>query len=121
MFDRKSRRYRACSLIFLRVVQRRRVEYRVTIAEFQGDRARLPDRHRAVEARAPPGMASAGTSLLDLDPHRVLVAVDAHLDDALAVTGGLALAPQRPARAAEVPCLAGVDGPRERLGVHVRD
>ena len=60
--------------------------------------------------------------LLDLDPDRVLVAVDPHLDDALDVAGALALLPQRLARAAEVPGLAGLDRcAAQRLGVHVRD
>src|SRR4029077_18551215 len=59
--------------------------------------------------------------LLDLDPDRVLVAIDAHLDDALGVARGLALPPQHAARAAEIPSLPGGDGLRQRLGVHVRD
>ena len=32
-------------------------------------------------------MAGAGALLLDPDPHRVLIAVDAHLDDALHMAG----------------------------------
>ena len=59
------------------------------------DGARPAERHGAVEARAPPGVAGARPGLLDLDPHGVLIAVDAHLDHALGVAGGLALAPQR--------------------------
>ena len=65
------------------------------VAEFERHRAGLAERHRAVEARAPAGVAGAGPCLLDLDPDRVLVAVDAHLDDALDVAGALALAPER--------------------------
>src|ERR1700754_798946 len=75
---------------------------------------------RAVEARAPPGVAGRAR-LLDLDPDRVLVAVHSHLDHALGVAGGLALAPQRIARAAEIPGVAALDGLAQRLGVHVRD
>ena len=66
-------------------------------------------------------MWQAPADLLDLDPDRVLVAIDAHLDDALGVAGRLALLPQRAARAAEVPGLAGGDGFRQRLRIHVRD
>jgi hypothetical protein len=36
-------------------------------------------------------VAGAGALLLDPDPHRVLVAIDARLDDALRMTGGFAL------------------------------
>ena len=82
---------------------------------------RLAERNATIEAGAPPGVARAGAALLDLHPHGILIAVDAHLDDALRVAGGLALAPERAARAAVVPGLAALDGARERLGVHVRD
>jgi hypothetical protein len=51
-------------------------------AEFERDGAALADRHRAVEAGGAAGMAGSA-HLLDLDPDRVLVAIDAHLDDAL--------------------------------------
>ena len=91
------------------------------VAEFERHRAALAERHHAVEARAPAGVAGAGAVLLDPDPHRVLVAVDPHLDDALHVAGGLALPPQLAARAAEKPGLAGLDGLRKRLGVHMGD
>src|SRR5262245_44621455 len=66
-------------------------------------------------------MAGPRPFLLDLDPDRVLIAVDAHLHHALHVAGTLALAPERPARAAEVPGLPGRDGALERLRVHVRN
>src|SRR5207249_517604 len=46
---------------------------------------------------------------------------DAHLDDALGMTGFLALAPELPARAAEVPGVAGCNRARKRLGIHMRD
>ena len=49
------------------------------------------------------------TDLLDLDPHRVLIAIHPDLDHALGLARALALAPQRIARAAEVPALAGRD------------
>src|SRR4051812_45202409 len=70
--------------------------------------------NRAVEARATAGVAGC-PRLLDLDPHRVLVAVHPHLDHALGVAGGLALAPQRIARAAEIPGVAAFDCPAQRL------
>ena len=66
----------------------------------------LAERHRAVEARTPSGVAGARPLLLDLEPYRVLIAIDPHLDDALDVAGGLALLPERLARAAVVPGLA---------------
>ena len=66
-------------------------------------------------------MAGARALLLDLDPDRVLIAIDPHLDDALGVAGAFALLPQRLARARKIPRLAGLDRAPERLGVHVRD
>jgi len=63
------------------------------------------------KARAPSGVTRC-THLLDPDPDRVLVAVHPHLDHALGVAGGLALAPQRVARAAEIPGVAAFDGLR---------
>src|SRR6185369_10372765 len=89
-----------------------RIERPLRLDERERERAvgRLAERYRAIEARAPPGVAGAGARLLDLDPHRVLVAVDAHLKNALHVARALALAPQRAARAAVVPGFAGLDG-----------
>src|SRR5215470_14461505 len=101
-------------------IHRLRIEGLVAV-ERQRHRTVLAERHHAIEARAPAGMAGAGALLLDLDPDRVLVAVNAHLEDALGVAGLLALAPQLLARAAEVPGVTGCDGARKRLGVHVRD
>ena len=50
---------------------------------------------RAIEARAAAGMAAAAVAAdADLEPDGVLVAVDAHLDDALDLAAGGALAPQ---------------------------
>ena len=64
-------------------------------------------------------MAGAGALLLDPDPHRVLIAVDAHLDDALHMAGRFTLAPEGATGAAEIPSLAGRDGPLQGLRVHV--
>src|SRR5262249_22274606 len=75
----------------------------------------------AVEAGAPPGMAGARAGLLHLDPDRVLVAIDPHLDHALDVARTLALAPEALAGAAEIPRLPARDGAPQRLGVPVRD
>src|SRR5260370_7162088 len=61
--------------------------------EPEGGVRAVAERHRAIEARAPPGMASAGSGLLHLDPDRILVAVEAHLHDPLHVPGGSALPP----------------------------
>jgi len=66
-------------------------------------------------------MTGAGALLLDPDPHRVLVAVDSHLDNALGMTGGFAFAPEASARAAEIPGFAGGDSLLQRLRVHVGD
>ena len=59
--------------------------------------------------------------LLDADPDRILIAIQAHLDHALGLTLGLAFSPQRMARPAEVPGLAARDGLAQRLVVHVGD
>src|SRR3712207_1426498 len=78
--------------------------------------------HDAVETRAAAGVAAAAVAAdAHLEPDGVLVAVDAHLDHALDLAAGGALAPQLPARARPVPGLAGVDGPGEGLLVHMRD
>src|SRR3569623_1608 len=76
--------------------------------------------HRAVEAGVPSGVAGAA-GLLDANPHRVLIAIHPHLDNALDMTRRLTFAPQLLARAAEVPGVAGLDGPAQRLIVHVGD
>src|SRR5262249_45225847 len=78
----------------------------------------LAERHHAIEARAPAGVAGTGTVLLDLDPDRILIAIDAHLDNALSVAGLLALAPELLARAAVVPGVAGCNRLGERLRIH---
>src|SRR5260370_23734278 len=100
-----------------------RIECFLGVAELEpeGGVRTLAERHRAIEARAPPGMASAGSGLLHLDPNRILVAVEAHLHDPLHVTGGFALAPQALPRAAEVPSLAGRYRVGDGLRIHVRD
>src|SRR5262245_53567928 len=102
-------------------VDLRRVESLLSVAEFQGHGTRPAERHRAVEAGAPPGVASARSFLHHLDPHRVLVAVDPHLDHALDVAGAFALAPQLFARAAIVPGLPALDRAPQCVGIHVRD
>src|SRR5262249_44953893 len=93
-------------------VSRFGIEY-PRVAEFELGSAQLVARrakgHRAVETGAAPGMTGAG-DLFDLDPHGILVAIDAHLDHALRMAGGLALFPQRLARSAEIPRLAGCNG-----------
>jgi len=57
----------------------------------------------------------------DPDPYRVLVAVDAHLDDALPVARRFAFAPEAPSGTAEVPRFARRDGLLQCLRVHVGD
>src|SRR6516164_4400177 len=68
------------------------------VAKFELGPAQLAlgraERHGAIKTRPSSGMAGAG-DLFDLDPNRVLVAIDAHVDDALRVAGGLAFFPQR--------------------------
>src|SRR3569623_300160 len=76
--------------------------------------------HRAVEAGVPSGVAGAA-GLLDANPHRVLIAIHPHLDNALDMTRRLTFAPQLLARAAEVPGVAGLDGPAQRLVERRRD
>src|SRR6516162_3540503 len=72
--------------------------------------------HGAIKTRPSSGMAGAG-DLFDLDPNRVLVAIDTHVDDVLRVAGGLTFFPQRIARAAKIPSFAGGNGFRQRLRV----
>src|SRR5262249_58047984 len=98
-----------------------RIERPLAVAKLERHRPGLAQRHRAVEARAPAGVAGAGTLLLDPDPHRVLVAIDAHLDDALRVAGGFAFAPKGSTGAAEIPRLPGRDRLLQRLRVHFGD
>src|SRR4029077_5471127 len=71
-----------------------RIERPLTVAKFERHRATLAQRHRAVEAGTPTGMAGPRTLLLDPDPNRILITVDAHLDDALNVARRFALAPE---------------------------
>src|SRR5258708_16714178 len=100
------------ALLLLLRVHLRRIEHLLGVAEIEDQAAEigLLERHRAVEAARPSGMAGAGADLLDAQPYGVLVAIDPHLDDALAVAGDLALLPQLLARAAVEPGLAGRDG-----------
>ena len=59
--------------------------------------------------------------LLDLEPHRVLIAVDAHLGHALHVAGLLALLPQLLRERLKYQASPLSIVLRERLGIHVRD
>src|SRR5262245_51912332 len=102
------------------VVDRLRIEGFVGIAKFKRD-GTGPQRHRTVKAGATAGVAGARPALLDLDPDRVLIAVDPHLGDALRVAGTLTLLPEPSARARIVPGLAGLDGTVQSLGVHMGD
>ena len=74
----------------------------------------------SVEARATAGVAGR-TGLLDPDPDGILIAIHPHLDHALPMTGGFAFAPQRIARAAEVPGFSARNGLAQGLLIHVRD
>src|ERR671916_2904382 len=82
--------------------------------------SRTGDLQRAVEARALAGVA--GRSLL-VDEHqqRVAVAVQAHVADPLAVSGGLPLHPVLAPAARPVSGPAGGEGAAQRLVVHPRD
>src|SRR5690348_1129276 len=94
--------------VFLLTVDLGRIEHLLGVAKLEDQAAEvgLLERHRAIEAGGPAGVAGAGADLLDAQPDRVLVAVDAQLDDALAVAGGLALLPELLARAAVEPRFA---------------
>src|SRR6516162_51734 len=102
-------------------VDRARIEGLLGVAKLEPQPTARADRRRAIEARAPPGVARAAPALLDLDPDRVLIAIEAQLHDPLHVAGAFALAPEALTRAAEVPGLAGCDRVGERLRIHVRD
>ena len=76
----------------------------------------------AIEARATAGVAGAAVAAdLDEGEKGVLIAVDPQLDEPLGLAGGVALPPQRAARAGPVVDDAGLERRLERLGVHVRD
>lgn len=64
-------------------------------------------------------MAGAGAHLLDLQPNRILVAVDTHFVNLLDLAGGIALAPERPPAAAVVMRLARLEAAGERLRIHI--
>ena len=64
---------------------------------------------------------TGGAGLLDPDPDRILIAIQAHLDHALGLTRRLTFSPQRVARPAEVPGVAARDRLAQRLVIHVRD
>src|SRR5215207_5231079 len=83
---------------------------------------RSAKRNDPVEARAPASVAaSAVAAHAHLQPDRVLVAVDPHFNDSLDLSACVAFMPQLAARAGPVPGFAGFDGPRQGVGVHVRD
>src|SRR6516162_8871979 len=83
--------------------------------------APFAERHSPIEARAAAGVAGTRPYLLHPYPDSVLIAVDAHLAHALHVSGGLALAPERAARATEIPGFPGRNSSLQGLRVHVRD
>src|ERR1700712_3841026 len=66
-----------------------------------------------------PACVAGRAGLLDPDPDGVLIAVHPHLRYPLDVAGGFALAPQRLAGPAEVPCFSGRDGLAQGLVIHV--
>src|SRR3954470_7838011 len=70
-----------------------------------------------VEAGPPPGMAGDAV-LMHAQQHGVAVAIDQKLPQVLGLAGGLALAPQPVAAAAEVADPAGGQGFAHRLGIH---
>src|SRR5688500_6099034 len=90
-------------------VDRLRIEYALSGNERQPRAARLARHYRAIEARPPAGVARRPARLIDPQPDRVLIAIDPDLAHALHVTRRLTFAPQRFARAAEIPGLAARD------------
>src|SRR5579863_9205749 len=89
-------------------IDRLRIEFPGRIDE-QQPRTAVRPLDLAVETGMPPGVTGR-SRLLDANPDRVLIAVGAHFDHTLDMAGGFALAPQRLARAAKVPGLAGRNG-----------
>src|SRR3990172_9574910 len=78
------------------------------------------ERDHPIEAGSAPGVAGGlDARRLDLQPDRILVAVGAHLDDALRVPALLALAPEAAARPRPIMRLARLDGAGKRLFIHV--
>src|SRR3989304_6716883 len=78
------------------------------------------ERDHPIEAGSAPGWAGGlDARRLDLQPDRVLVAVGAHLDDALRVPALLALAPEAAARPRPIMCFPRFDGSGKRLVIHV--
>src|SRR5690349_5856208 len=73
------------------------------------------------EAAAPAGVAGHAAHRLHLQHDGVAVAVEADLAHALHVARGLALLPQRAARARPVHRLAALDGLAQRLAIHPCD
>src|SRR6185312_12752719 len=88
-------------------------------AERHSAAGRGAKRHGAVETTLAPSVAGSVAALLDLEPNGILVAVRAHLDDALDVAALLALPPQPVARTRPVIRLSRLDGAGQGGGVHV--
>src|SRR5262249_56832845 len=80
-------------------VDLRRIEHLVGVAEVEDQAAEvgLLERHRAIEAADPAGVAGAGADLLDPHPQCVLVAVDPPLDHPPGVSRAFALPSPLPA------------------------
>src|SRR2546426_7798348 len=93
----------ASPLRLLLPVHRLWIEGLLAVGEIERHRAGFAKRHCAIKARAPAGMTGPRPFLLHLDPHGVLIAINAHLDHALDMARRLALTPERSARAAEIP------------------
>src|SRR5690606_33402348 len=102
-------------------VARLRIKSLLGLLELQLDRlvAGLAGGHRAVEAGAVADMAGGVARDLHPQPDRVLVVVDAQLDDLLHEARGGALVPQHLAAAAVIMGLAGLDGAPQGFLVHV--
>src|SRR5262249_61458143 len=80
----------------------RRIEHLVGVAEVEDQAAEvgLLERHRAIEAADPAGVAGAGADLVDPPPQRRLGAGDPPLHHPLGGSRAFAPPPRLPARAA---------------------
>src|ERR1700719_4499740 len=84
-------------------VHRLWIEYPVRLGKRQ-TAAALGGVDLAVETGTAAGVTGRA-DLLDADPDRVLIAIDAHLDDPLNVAGAFTFSPQRFAETAVIPGL----------------
>src|SRR5829696_4910369 len=75
----------------------------------------------AEETASPPAMAGDARDRFDAKEHRVRVAIDADCDRALDVSRGLALFPERLARARPRHGFARFDRPRQGRAIHPRE